>query len=77
MQIFFCDIISINVFVFLIFRDKEESCSRKYSLDGITLSSEYASVILPKNSTRVEKGDALVFNNGMDDRKSKTKYVVI
>lgn len=69
-------VIRINV-VLLILREKEESCKRKFSGDGITFNPEYASVMLTNKTTVGELGDTSVGKNDMNDNKSKNRYVVI
>lgn len=64
---------------FLIFRKNKAHCSQKTKSVGITMSTEYATVVRKNNTTSGETGDSMLVLNGMDRNKdtSRNKYVVI
>lgn len=70
----------MSIFVPLLFRKNEENYYQTFSHDGITVNSEYASVIHTNNTSIAgETEDNLVCYNCKEANKNKSrnKYVII
>lgn len=69
----------MSVSVSLPLRKQDENYYQTFSHDGVTVNSEYASVMHTNNTTAVATGDNLVCYNCKEANKNKSrnKYVII